>query len=136
MSLSTVLLIEDEPSLRQMITALLQTRGFLVDAVEGGAAAIQRLAVNHYSAILLDLMMPDVNGLEVLRYIRLWKPLWLARVIVMTAVSVSMIDRIEEREALAGVVRKPFDSGELARQVVDCVTASRLMDGPPTEWRA
>src|SRR5258707_735559 len=106
------LVIDDDRALRGLFTALLGRKGFTVD-VEGDAAvsrdingetldvagdgrvAFDQLNRNTYSVILLDLMMPDVNGFELLERIERDSPSLLGRVIVMTGAAQRQIDRVE-----------------------------------------
>jgi DNA-binding response OmpR family regulator len=62
-----VLLIEDDQRLSSSVAGYLRASGFAVDAVPDGAAALRMAAVNPYDAIVLDLNLPDLDGLEVCR---------------------------------------------------------------------
>jgi len=61
-----ILLLEDHPTLRQMIADHLAQRGFAVDAVERGEEAIAAVDAAPYDALILDLGLPDLDGMEVL----------------------------------------------------------------------
>jgi DNA-binding response OmpR family regulator len=65
-----ILLVEDEPHIAQGIIYNLQEEGYQVSHVESGEAALKLLQDNHYAMIILDLMLPGVDGLEVCRKIR------------------------------------------------------------------
>ncbi len=65
-----ILLIEDDEFIRDIYHDELTTNGFLVDGVGTGKAGFDKLAQNQYDLILLDIMLPDVNGLEILRKIK------------------------------------------------------------------
>ncbi len=65
-TLSSVLLVEDEPELRQLITDSLEAQGFAVGQAVNGADAIERLHGFVYDALIVDLCLPDKNGMEVL----------------------------------------------------------------------
>ena len=65
-----VLLIEDHPAMREMIAAHLRERGFVVDPVGGGEQALAAVATASYEAVILDLGLPDMDGMEVLRRLR------------------------------------------------------------------
>lgn len=71
---ATVLVVEDNPGIREFIEAALQDEGFQIEAVPDGAAAIQaidhqRPPSDHLCLILLDMMLPKADGLEVLRHL-------------------------------------------------------------------
>ncbi len=66
-----ILLVEDEDSLRETLKLNLELEGYEVTAVENGKAAIRAFKNEHFDCILLDIMMPEVDGLEVCKNIRL-----------------------------------------------------------------
>lgn len=65
-----ILLAEDELSLSRAVVALLERSNFSVDAVHDGEEALQYLEARNYDAMILDLMMPKVDGMTVLRRLR------------------------------------------------------------------
>ena len=65
-----LLLVEDNASLSEMITVYLRERGFAVDSVGSGADALAALDASSYDAMILDLGLPDMNGMDVLRITR------------------------------------------------------------------
>ncbi len=65
-----ILLVEDEKSLRDIANKFLASKGFEVDAVSDGEEAVMAVNKNIYDVIILDIMMPKKNGIEVCRFIR------------------------------------------------------------------
>ncbi len=65
-----VLLVEDHHAMRELIAGHLRGRGLAVDAVERGDEALAAMAVAGYDAVILDLGLPDMDGMEVLRRLR------------------------------------------------------------------
>ena len=65
-----ILLAEDERSLSRAVTALLERSHYAVDAVYDGHEALDYLESGNYDALILDIMMPKVDGLKVLKVIR------------------------------------------------------------------
>ncbi|HMJ36873.1 MAG TPA: response regulator transcription factor [Baekduia sp.] len=65
-----VLLVDDDPAIRRAVGAGLELEGFAVVAASGGRAALEAVARVHPAVVLLDLSMPDLDGLEVLRRLR------------------------------------------------------------------
>ncbi len=67
MSEARVLVVDDEKEFLEGIGERLQNRGFAVDTAQNGVEALKKIAVSSYDAIILDLMMPQLDGLETLR---------------------------------------------------------------------
>lgn len=65
-----VLVIDDEPDIRESLDALLSLEGYAVDLAQNAAEGLQKLDSKHYDLLLLDLMLPDRSGMDVLRDIR------------------------------------------------------------------
>jgi two-component system copper resistance phosphate regulon response regulator CusR len=65
-----VLLVEDDRSLAESVSAYLRSAGFAVDTVSSGGEALTESAVNPYDAVVLDLGLPDIDGVEVCRRLR------------------------------------------------------------------
>lgn len=67
---TTILLAEDDPAIREGLADLLRVEGYVVEAVENGPAALETFARQPFSLLILDVMMPGMNGFEVCRRIR------------------------------------------------------------------
>ncbi len=106
-----LLLIEDHRALRDMMNAHLHERGFAVDAFAHGADALDAASRTEYDAAVLDLGLPDMDGLELLRKLRTGVAAELP-VIILTARD-AVTDRVEGLDAGADdYVLKPFDITE------------------------
>jgi CheY-like chemotaxis protein len=115
-----VLIADDDRAVRALLITVLARRGYVIDAVQNGAEAIQKLAASEYFAILLDLMMPVADGYEVIAYLEKTAPEVLSsRVIVLTAVSNAELRRLDGK-SIFRILRKPFDLTDLANAVADC----------------
>jgi DNA-binding NtrC family response regulator len=66
----SVLVIDDEWSIRDVLSSVLEAEGYLVDCAEDGAAGIEKLEAGAYDLVLTDLKMPNVSGMEVLRHLQ------------------------------------------------------------------
>jgi two-component system response regulator MprA len=114
-----VLVIDDDQALRTLFIAMLGRKGFAVDVAGDGRVAFDQISRNTYDAIVLDLMMPDVNGFELLERLTRESPMLLPRIIVMTGASRRAIESLD-RSKIWGLIRKPFDIDELVSSVVAC----------------
>src|SRR5213594_4809009 len=65
-----ILLIEDDPRLAEMVSEYLGEAGFRVSVAEAGRAGLERLTREPFDALVLDLMLPDMGGLDVCRQLR------------------------------------------------------------------
>ena len=77
-----ILVVDDEASLRTTLTAQLKDRGYSVSSAGDGDIAIEMLGFEYFDLILLDLKMPNVDGYEVLRYVKEKHPS--TKVIILT----------------------------------------------------
>ena len=108
---------EDDGPIRSLVTHVVRREGFKVDAVGDGAEALEKLREDKYDLLILDLMMPQVDGFEVLRRLRENMPSQLRRVIVMTAVSQNVAAFIDP---ICTFLPKPFDIDRLTAAVREC----------------
>lgn len=109
-----VLVCDDDQSIRGMVTAILTRSVFEVVPASGGAEAVELLDES-FDVIILDLMMPETSGYDVLHHVRGTKPELLSRVIVITAHAAVSKHPLEE--PVAAVLLKPFDIAEFMRIV-------------------
>src|SRR6185436_11338868 len=80
----TILYVDDEDALRQVVQEQLSLEGYEVDAADDGDTAVEKLAAREYDVVLLDIRMPRMNGIDVLRHIK-EKRIY-TRVIMLTGV--------------------------------------------------
>ncbi|WP_026695366.1 response regulator transcription factor [Peribacillus kribbensis] len=125
-----ILLIEDEEKVAKFIVLELQYEGFTVTAVNDGREGLELALQSNWDLILLDLMLPGLNGLEVCRRIRTTKD---TPIIMLTARD-SVMDRVSGLDSGADdYIPKPFATEELlARIRVIFRRAERNMQHPPT----
>jgi DNA-binding response OmpR family regulator len=115
-----ILIVEDDQPLRSLLTALLSQNGYAFESVGDGRIAIDCIRRKRYDAILLDMMLPHMNGFEVIDYIRAEKPELMESVIVITAASKHTLGGFDD-SAIGALVRKPFDIYKLI-ETLDRVT--------------
>lgn len=115
----SALVIDDDPGLQGLFMTLLGREGFAVECASNGRVAFECLKRASYSVILLDLMMPDINGFELLDRLGRDSPRLLPRVIVMTGAAQRVVDSVD-RTRIWGLIRKPFDINELVMSARQC----------------
>ena len=112
-----VLIVDDDPAIRQIVRALLERDGVAADIAEDGERATMMLGENQYAAVVLDLLMPRLDGLGVIAYMNehhIDTP-----VIVLSAVGEAEAGELDPR-LVRVVLRKPFEARDL-RKVVAAV---------------
>ena len=110
-----LLLAEDEKALSKALTAILERNNYSVDAVYDGQAALEYLETGNYDGVILDIMMPKVDGITVLKEIRSRGNL--IPVILLTAKS-EVDDKVAGLDAGANdYLAKPFHSKELLARI-------------------
>jgi CheY-like chemotaxis protein len=114
-----VLVVDDEEPIRILIQRLLSKHGFSVVTAPDGAAAIEKIAKEDFDAVVLDLMMPRVDGFTVLRQLISSNPDLASRTVVATAYPRDVANR--QLNEVCQVIIKPFDTSELIGAVEDCV---------------
>jgi CheY-like chemotaxis protein len=115
----SVLVVDDDPGIQGLFHTVLERTGFSVDTAPNGRDAFEYLRRGSYAVILLDLMMPDVNGFELLERIERSAPHLLSHVIVMTGASHRSLEQFDPSR-LWGLIRKPFDLDEFVTSTVAC----------------
>lgn len=115
----SVLLIEDDSQTAKVTADALEQLGYSCEWLPGGGKVLETLAASRFDAIMLDLIMPDVDGFAVLESLRSRKPELLRRVVVTTGMPAKYLDAID-RSRICGVVQKPVDLGELRHLLHRC----------------
>ena len=117
-----ILVVEDDPAIRRLVSMVLLRAGYRVDVAADGLEAVLKLGVSEYDVIVLDLMMPNLDGFTFLNTFAREEPDRLRKVIVTSAASPNII-----RERMEGapfrLLPKPFDIGELVTHVRSCIDA-------------
>ena len=109
-----VLVVDDEPSILRALTAALDTRGYRTVTAETGQAAVEFTTTSSPAVIILDLGLPDMDGIEVCRRIRQWSD---TPIIVLTAEGADDRKVTALDEGADDYVTKPFSMPELLARV-------------------
>lgn len=107
-----VLITEDDPTTRKMFQRILEREGWLVTEAANGKEALQQLAISRPDLILLDLMMPEMDGFQFIAEFRRQSPYRHIPVIVITAMELTAT----EREQLNGYVKQVLQKGAYSRE--------------------
>lgn len=111
-----ILVVDDDPDIRQILQDRLESYGFLVDTAEDGMAAIQKIEQRAPSGVFLDIRMPGMNGIDILRRIRdRYRTL---SVVIVTATNTVELSSSPVHTAAQACLLKPFDMPRV-RQVVE-----------------
>jgi DNA-binding response OmpR family regulator len=114
-----ILVIDDDLAIRVLLQAVLTRMNFSVDLAEDGEAGLQRVTERPYDLVLLDLMMPKVNGYEFLQRVTdVISPR--PHIIVFTAAGQRGVEKVPP-EAICTSILKPFDLERFIEIVSDCV---------------
>jgi two-component system KDP operon response regulator KdpE len=126
---ATVLVVEDEPEIRRFLRSALGAEGYRVVEAESGARGVAEAGTHKPDLAIVDLGLPDLDGIEVIRRIRAWSPM---PVVVLSARAQEKA-KVEALDAGADdYVTKPFGVGELlARLRVALRHAARRGSGAP-----
>ena len=112
--MTKILIVEDESSFSEAISFLLGKEGFETDVAENGRAALELFKASAYDLVLLDLMIPEVSGIDVCRAIRTTS---MVPIIMLTAKD-SEVDKVVGLELGADdYVTKPYSSRELVARI-------------------
>ncbi|MEA2236606.1 MAG: two-component system, OmpR family, response regulator ResD [Thermoanaerobaculia bacterium] len=111
-----ILVVEDDDAIRALLVAALRREPFDVHAAVNGAKALNMTQATEYSVILLDLMMPELNGLEFLEAFHVASPKSRSVIFVMTAGDDTALRHLSSN-LVHGIVRKPFDVPQLVAMV-------------------
>jgi len=114
-----VLVVEDDPAIRRLVSMVLQREGYGVETANDGIEAVLKLGLADFDVIVLDLMMPNLDGFAFINTLAVNDPERLRRIIVTSAASPSVI--AERMHGLdLDLLPKPFDIGELVTRVRSC----------------
>ncbi|MBW4515780.1 MAG: response regulator [Timaviella obliquedivisa GSE-PSE-MK23-08B] len=113
---SSILVVDDIYDNCFLIQSFLEAEGYEVDTAESGVEAIAKIELNLPTLVLLDVMMPDMNGYEVVENIRQNLHLPNLPILFVTGMDISAIPNAEKTH-VNGVIHKPVDLEQLLEKV-------------------
>ncbi|NBB99181.1 MAG: response regulator [Alphaproteobacteria bacterium] len=116
-----VLVIEDEPNISEAIRFILTRNGWQVEVEADGMAALSRLRTAPPDALILDLMLPDMDGFEVLRSLRAEGPTRELPVLMLTARGQNADRDLAARLGVTRFMTKPFANADVIAALQDMV---------------
>ncbi len=126
MSKGAILVVDDEMEIREGLELLLTSEGYEVSAAETGTAGLTALENKPYDLLLLDVSLPDRNGLDILKEIHARDPE--LSVILITAFGSIDMARTAFKTGAKDYITKPWSNDELLAQVSQAVEERRLRD--------
>lgn len=112
------LVVDDDAAIRILVSRILTRHGFAVDTARDGAEAIEKVLQHQYAVIVLDLMMPRIDGIGVIKYLSEHRPALLQNVIIMTAFGPGALEKV--CPPVVRFVEKPFDIEVLIAEAAAC----------------
>src|SRR5277367_4533293 len=126
MSKGSILVVDDESEIREGLELLLASEGYGVSSAGTGASGLAKLEEHPYDLLLLDVSLPDRNGLDLLREIRRRDPQ--LSVVLITAYGSIDMARAAFKSGAMDYITKPWSNDELLAQVAQAVESRRLRD--------
>jgi DNA-binding NtrC family response regulator len=126
MSKGSILVVDDESEIREGLELLLKTEGYQVSMADTGQSGMLRLGEQPYDLLLLDVSLPDRNGIEMLKDIRRQDPD--LPIVLITAYGSIEMARAAFKSGAMDYITKPWSNDELLAQVAQAVEARRLRD--------
>lgn len=117
-----ILVVDDEADTVELIRFTLETAGLEVDQAMDGAAAIDKITNDNFDVILLDIMMPDLSGFDVLQQLRS-REIEIPPVIFLTARKNTEDREIGQNLGAAGYLTKPAKRGDLLDAIEEAIEA-------------
>src|SRR3989449_6551433 len=122
----SILVVDDEAEIREGLEMLLSSEGYDVASAETGDAGLAKLEEQPFDLLLLDVSLPDRNGLELLREIRRRDPF--LSVVLITAYGSIDMARAAFKSGAQDYITKPWSNDELLAQVAQAVEGRRLRE--------
>ncbi|HUL35298.1 MAG TPA: sigma-54 dependent transcriptional regulator [Candidatus Eisenbacteria bacterium] len=122
----SILVVDDESEIREGLELLLKTEGYDVSSAETGQGGLSRLCEQPFDLLLLDVSLPDRNGIEMLKEIRRQDPY--IPIVLITAYGSIEMARAAFKSGAMDYITKPWSNDELLAQVAQAVESHRLRE--------
>ena len=112
----SVLIVDDEPSVAKTVNFILEAEGFETQVVFSGEECLKLIEEKSFDLVLLDIMMPKMNGWQVFDEIHKRHPDQKVAFLTVIKYSNTVVGKLE-KEGLAGYINKPFENEDLVNRV-------------------
>lgn len=119
-----ILVADDDAEVRRMLSFHLEDRGFVVEIARNGAEALEAILVDRPDAVILDVMMPELTGWEVLKYLRRHETLHDLPVLMLTGIGESLNDKTSPIFGASAHLDKPFDLDDVDARLQEILNAA------------
>lgn len=133
MSSKRILVVDDDEPILRFVAIVLRREHYDVDTAKGGKEALSKIELTNYDVVLLDLMMPEVSGLAVLKELAVRNP-QIKCVVTMSATSRFDVTNSVNPNVFAAL-SKPFEIGALITAVKGCIEAACAPAGAPSHLK-
>lgn len=131
MDTKKILLVEDEDLLRELYKRQLDLSGISTDAFGNGKDALESLSHNQYSLVLLDIMLPDTNGLDILKQIKQAPNLKTLPVILLTNLGQeSIIKQGFDLGAEGYLIKASYTPDQIVEEVKNILSGKPVLSRP------
>lgn len=114
---SKILIVDDDPGIRKLLSTFLEREGYEIVQAEDGLEGVECAKKNQPHLILLDVVMPNMDGLTAAKLIKFYKPLSEVPIVFLTAKDTDKEIHLAQEARADAYITKPFD----VRQVIKVV---------------
>ncbi|MCD6452256.1 MAG: sigma-54-dependent Fis family transcriptional regulator [Acidobacteria bacterium] len=121
-----ILIVDDEPDMQEVLETLLKSEGYLIDTASSGKEALSKLSEEIYDLVILDVMMPEMDGIETLTKIKEEDP---EQVVIMITAYASVENAIAAmRKGAFDYITRPFRNEEIILTIKRALEQKRLTE--------
>jgi DNA-binding response OmpR family regulator len=120
---SRILIVDDDPGIRMLLSKFLEREGFEIILAQDGLEGVELAKEHHPDLIMLDVVMPRMDGLTAARLIKFYKPLSSVPVIFLTAKDADKEIKLAEKARADVYITKPFDVRQIVQVIRDILSA-------------
>ena len=134
--MKTIFFVEDDPVVVKVYGAKFEREGFLVEVAKDGLEAMKMLAAVRPDVVILDLMMPKLNGVDVLKYIRSVPDLKATRVILLSNAHKTSVDQAAAEFGVEKALLKSSCTPGQLLKVINDLLSGKAVEPDPSEQPA